>query len=133
MSPIRTVAVLTAFTLAAAGAALAQSAAPRPAPSRTPHALAGKAECLTCHGPGANEHVKSVPAAHRFANAACAACHRPAETMPPSSEHAFDAAHARCGVCHVAGTRTGAKVPPASHAAYHASVCQMCHQQAPRG
>lgn len=130
---IRTIAILTAFTLAGAGAALAQAAATRPAPSRTPHPVAGRAECLTCHGPGSTEHVTSVPATHRFANAVCATCHRPADTMPPGSAHALDGAHARCSVCHVAGSPTHAKPLPASHAAYHASVCQMCHQQAARG
>lgn len=132
MRLIRSVAALTALTLAGAGAAMAQAPSRRP-PARTPHALAGKADCLSCHGPGANQHIKSVPAAHRFANATCATCHRPAETMPPSSRHALDAAHARCAVCHVAGSPTGAKARPASHATYHASLCQMCHQQAPPG
>ena len=133
MSSIRTAAILTAFTLAAAGSALAQAAATRTTPSRTPHAVAGKADCLSCHGPGANENVKSVPEAHRFANAVCATCHRPAERMPPGSQHAMDPAHTRCVVCHVANNRLGAKTPPASHTAYRATVCQMCHQQAARG
>lgn len=127
-------AVATAMlTLGAAGAALAQAQAPARTPaSRTPHATAGKADCLSCHAAGANEHISSVPAAHRYANAACVACHRLAERMPPGSEHAMDAAHTRCATCHVAGSPTGAKAIPATHAEYHASLCQVCHQAAAR-
>ena len=129
MSMFRTAAVLAALTLALAGAAAAQAASQKPAP-RTPHPVAGRAECLSCHGPGAKEHVTSVPAAHRYGNAACAACHRPAATMPPHSTHAMDAAHTRCAVCHVANSRVNAKAPPASHAAYDGSTCVMCHEGA---
>ncbi len=127
MSLFRTAAVLAALTLAGAGAATAQGGAAKPAP-RTPHALAGKADCLSCHGQGANTHVTSVPAAHKYANGACAACHRVAATLPPSSTHAMDAAHTRCAVCHVANNRVNAKTPPQSHAAYDASTCSVCHQ-----
>ena len=132
MSLIRTAAILAALTLAGVSTVMAQ-ATPRPQPTRTPHLTADKADCLSCHGPAANEHITSVPAAHRFANAACLACHRPAQTMPPNSEHAMDAAHARCAVCHVAGSPTHAKPVPASHASYHPSICQTCHQPAQPG
>jgi hypothetical protein len=128
MSLIRTAVVLSALTLAGAGAAAAQ-AARRPSP-RMPHPLAGKAECLSCHAADAGKHVVSVPATHHFANTACQACHRLADTMPPSPTHAMDAAHTRCAVCHVANSRVGAKAPPASHASYDATVCVMCHQAA---
>jgi hypothetical protein len=133
MRPIRTAAVLVALTLAGAGAAMAQAGAAQPKAARTPHPVAGRADCLSCHGPAANGHVRHVPAAHRFANAACATCHRPAERMPPGSRHAMDAAHTRCVVCHVANNRLSAKTPPASHARYDASVCKMCHESAARG
>jgi hypothetical protein len=133
MSLIRTFAVLAALALAVAGAAIAQ-VTPRPQASRTPHQTAGKDDCLSCHGAVANEHIPSVPAAHRYANAACVPCHRLAATMPSNSEHAIDAAHARCAACHVAGSPTHARPIPASHANRHASICQMCHQAAaPRG
>ena len=133
MRLIRTVAVLAAFTLAGAGAALAQAATARPPASRTPHPTTGaKADCLSCHGPAANAHIQSVPADHHYANTACVACHRAAATMPSNSQHAMDAAHARCAVCHVAGSPTNAKPVPASHAAYHASICGNCHGAAPR-
>jgi len=130
MRRIRTAALLTAFILAGAGAAMAQAVAAQPKAPLTPHPVAGRAECLSCHGSAGNGHVKHVPAAHHFANAACAACHRPAEKMPPNSTHAMDAAHTRCVVCHVANNRLGAKVPPASHSGYDASVCRMCHESA---
>jgi hypothetical protein len=133
MRPIRTVAAVAALTLAGAGAALAQAAA-RPQAARTPHPVAGRSDCLSCHGNDANEHVTDVPAAHRFANAACATCHRPAQAMPPASRHAMDAAHTRCAVCHVADSPTGAKpIPDSTHATRHASTCVMCHDQAPPG
>ncbi len=127
MSLLRTAAVLAALTLAGAGAAAAQGGAAKPAP-RTPHALAGKADCLSCHATGANARITSVPAAHKYPNTMCAACHRVAATLPPSSAHAMDAAHTRCAVCHVANNRVNAKVPPASHGAYDASTCKMCHE-----
>ncbi len=132
MKPIRTMAFLTAVTLVGAGAAMAQAAG-RPPAARTPHPTAGKADCLSCHGPAANEHIHSVPAAHHYANAACLGCHRLAATMPANSRHAMDAAHTRCSVCHVTGSPTHAKPAPASHASYHPSTCQVCHQQAPPG
>jgi hypothetical protein len=132
MSLSRTLFLVITLGLAGATTAIAQAANRQPA-ARTPHLTAGeRADCLSCHAQGANEHITAVPAAHRYANAACVACHRPAETMPPSSQHPMDAAHARCAACHVAGNRTGAKPAPASHD-HHASTCQICHQAAPLG
>lgn len=129
MRLIRTVALLTACTLAGAGAALAQAATARA--SRTPHPTTGTmAECLRCHGPDANEHIQSVPDEHHYANDECVRCHRPAAAMPTNSEHPMDAAHARCAVCHVAGSPTNATPIPAGHV-YHASTCTMCHVSAP--
>ncbi len=130
MKLIRTMALLTAVTLAGAGAAMAQAAAARPAPPRTPHPTAGKADCLSCHGPTATVQVQKTPAEHHYASPACLACHRLAPTMPPGSRHAMDAAHTRCGVCHVAGSPTHAKPVPASHTRRNGTTCQMCHQQA---
>jgi hypothetical protein len=131
MSLVRTVVALTALALAGAGAAVAQAAGPKPAP-RSPHPIAGRAACLSCHGAGANAHVTSVPASHHYADAACAACHHPAATQPPRATHALDAMHARCRVCHVVNSRVkGAMAPPASHAAYDVSTCQMCHEGPP--
>jgi hypothetical protein len=127
MSLVRTVAFLTAITFAGAGAAAAQVAGPKAAP-RMPHPAAGHAECLGCHGAGANAHVVSVPASHHYAVAACAACHHPADTLPTPVPHALDAMHATCRMCHVANSpMKGASAPPASHAAYDAATCQMCH------
>jgi len=130
MKLIRTMALLTAVTLTGAGAAMAQAAASRPTPPRTPHPTAGKADCLSCHAPSASAEVRKTPAMHHYASPACLGCHRLAAVMPTGSKHAMDAAHARCAVCHVAGSPTHAAPPPVSHASYHASTCQVCHQQA---
>jgi len=108
----------------AAGTAMAQQRPPAP---RMPHPAAGKEQCLTCHGAGANEHITAVPANHHYAATACAMCHRPADTMPPASSHAMDDAHVECATCHVAGGASADHVPPASHAGYHASICRNCH------
>jgi len=132
---VRTQLALTAlFLLCGAGAGTAQQQ-PRPQPPRIPHAAAGKEQCLTCHGPGANEHITSQPAAHRYAATTCAMCHRPAETMPPAPTHAMDDAHAACASCHVADGAAAEHVPPTSHASYHASICRDCHvaRQPPPG
>lgn len=128
---LRTAALVTALSAACAGTLMAQAAA-RPRAARTPHRTLNKDDCLSCHRRGANEHVTPVPAEqHDFANGSCVACHRLAATLPSRSEHAFDAAHARCAVCHVAGSPTGAQAIPATHANYHATLCVMCHE--PRG
>ena len=139
MKLIRSMALLAAVTLLGAGAAMAQAAAPPATPpatpkpaSRTPHPTAGKTDCLSCHGLAGAEHISRVPAAHQYANAACLMCHRIATTMPTDSKHAMDAPHTRCAMCHVEGSPTGAKPMPAtSHAGRDASICTMCHQQAP--
>jgi hypothetical protein len=132
MSLIRTVAVLAGLTLAGVGTAAAQGAA-HPAP-RMPHPTAGKTECLSCHAADAGKHVVAVPASHHYTIAACRACHRLADTMPPAAAHALDEAHTNCTSCHVENNQVGAKTPPASHASYDPSVCVMCHEAAaPKG
>lgn len=131
MNRLRIMLGLTALALTVgAGVAHGQQATQRPAPPRMLHPAAGKADCLSCHGPGANQHIKSTPAAHRYQNAACAMCHRPVETAPPASRHVFDDAHAACRTCHVADSPSGAKAPPAWHETFDVSICQMCHQPA---
>jgi hypothetical protein len=132
MKLIRTATLSVAITLALAGAAMAQAAG-RPAPPRTPHPTAGKTDCLSCHGPTATAQVQKTPPEHKYASPACLACHRLAAVMPPPSTHAMDAAHARCGVCHVVGSPTHAKPVPASHTRRNGTTCQMCHQQAAAG
>jgi hypothetical protein len=130
----RTTFALVTLALVGAGAAAAQQAAPaRTPPPRMLHAAAGKTECLTCHGPGANEHIKSAPAAHKFGNQACPMCHRPSEHVPPTAAHAFTEATASCRTCHVANSPAGAKAPPASHENFHISICPICHQPAQGG
>jgi hypothetical protein len=125
------IAALAAAVLAggSAGVLAAQqpAAARNPAP-RMMHAAAGRTECLSCHGPGVNDKIKSTPASHHFQNSACVLCHRPADRLPPSSVHPFSEATADCRSCHNASAPGGAKTPPASHANFHLSLCPMCHQ-----
>lgn len=129
MRRIRTYAVLLALTVGVTALAAAQSAAPRPQMARTPHRTLGKEDCLSCHAAGANEHVADVPAtAHSFTNATCLRCHRLNTALPSRSQHAFDAAHTRCAVCHVAGNTVNAQPTPANHSGRHASTCAMCHE-----
>lgn len=133
MSMTPRVLALTALMLGCGLGAAAQQ--PPAGPPRMPHAAAGKDQCLTCHAAGANEHITSAPATHRYPATMCARCHRPAETMPPTARHAMDDAHATCATCHVAGGTAAEHLPPASHAAYHPSICRACHeaQAAPPG
>jgi hypothetical protein len=125
MNLIRRALLPSALALACGAAALA--AQERPQPPRMPHPAAGHEQCLTCHGPAANEHIKSTPANHHYAATACAMCHRAAERMPPAVSHPLDDAHATCATCHVAGGAAASHLPPASHATYHASICKDCH------
>jgi len=132
MKLTRTFAFVAALTLVGAGGLMAQQT-PRPRAPRTPHATAGKEECLTCHGPAAREHVTSIPEGHNYENRRCLGCHRLTATLPPSSQHESDARHARCAACHREGGPAGAKPTPASHASYDASLCSLCHASAPAG
>jgi hypothetical protein len=109
-------------------------------PPQMLHPAAGKTDCLSCHGAGANAHITSVPASHHFANGACGMCHKPATATPPAIKHAVDDAHANCRQCHVqpaAGATTSvaapsgtppAPAPPASHQTFDVSVCRLCHE-----
>ena len=123
----RTAAAVIALALCSAATALAQGQTKTPA--RMPHRTLNKTDCLSCHGAGANAHVVSVPASqHSYPNTMCARCHRPAAEMPSRSQHPFDAAHARCAVCHVTGNTVNAQPVPADHANRHATTCVMCHE-----
>lgn len=127
MRTLQTIAVLAVLAVAGAGSAAAQAGGAA-TPPKVPHPVAGRADCLSCHGAGVKPHVVSVPADHHYASAACAMCHHPADTMPTPVPHALDAMHAQCRMCHVANSPfKGASAPPASHAAYDISTCQMCH------
>jgi hypothetical protein len=145
MSLVRAAVTLAALaSLAGVGVAPAQQAAPKRPPQML-HPVAGKADCLSCHGKGANEHITSVPAAHTFANGACGMCHKPIAAAPKTILHAVDDAHADCRTCHPqaaegapapAPTPQGAPAapaPPASHANFHGSTCRLCHQPAAAG
>ena len=128
MKAMRISLTVAALLVGVAALAAAQDAPARRTAPRMPHPAAGKADCLSCHAPNANAHIRSTPAAHRFANGACAMCHRPMDKTPPNAAHAFNAAHAACATCHAPNSTTGAKAPPAWHASYDVAICSMCHQ-----
>lgn len=111
-------------------------------PPQMLHPAAGKTDCLSCHGAGANAHITSAPASHHFANGACGMCHKPSAASPPAIKHAVDDAHANCRQCHVqpaAGATTSvaapsgataAPAPPVSHQNFDVSTCRLCHSPA---
>jgi hypothetical protein len=128
MNAIRTSLAVAVLLVGAAAAAAAQAAPARTPPPRMPHPAAGKADCLSCHAPNANAHIRSTPAAHRFANGACAMCHHPMDKAPPNAPHPFGEAQAVCLTCHAPNSPSGAKAPPDWHASYDVAICAMCHQ-----
>jgi hypothetical protein len=130
--------LLAALSFLAGGSAAAQQAPRRP--PQMLHPAAGKQDCLSCHGRGANEHITSVPAAHAYGNGACGMCHKPIAATPPAAKHAFDDVHGDCRKCHAqAADSTAATAPqpgaapssPATHANFHVSTCRLCHEAAP--
>ena len=129
MRLIRVLAVLAALVMVPAAAALAQdSTTTRPRAPRTPHRTINKDDCLGCHQQGNPQQVTAVPAEHDYPNERCLRCHRAAETMPTQSQHAFDATHAQCAECHVAGNTVNAQPIPANHEGRTAAKCVMCHE-----
>lgn len=126
MKQVRIVLTVLALTVGASVSTRAQAA--RTPPPRVPHPAAGKADCLSCHAPNANAHIRSTPTAHHFANGACAMCHRPLDKTPPNAAHPFNEAHAACVTCHAPNSTTGAKAPPDWHATYDVAICALCHQ-----
>ncbi len=153
MSPVRTALAVVGLAALAGVSAASGQAAPK-APPRMLHPVAGKQDCLSCHGAGANAHVTSVPATHRFANSACGMCHKPSAETPPAIRHAVDEAHADCRKCHVApAAASGAAAAPAnppaaapapgaapsppsappSHATFDGATCRLCHEPAATG
>jgi mono/diheme cytochrome c family protein len=108
-----------------------------------PHSLEGRADCLTCHGPGG---VRPVPADHtNRASTTCTGCHKPApgpvSTGPvstpaasapapvagPGIPHSLDGFD-NCVSCH---GPNGVRPFPASHAGRGNDTCAACHSLAP--
>ncbi len=124
-----------ALSLGGFRVAVGQQAAPHGPPPML-HPVAGKQDCLSCHGTGANAHIVSVPASHHFANGACGMCHKPIAATPPAAKHALDDTHANCRACHVPAVEGAtpapgaAPAPPASHATFDVSTCRLCHEAA---
>jgi len=130
MRLVRVLTVFAALALFPAAAARAQdsTAAARPRAPRAPHRTDNRPDCLQCHRQGNTEQVKAMPAEHDYPVERCARCHRPAENLPPGSRHAFDADHADCLHCHVAGNTVDARPAPDSHSRYTPALCAKCHE-----
>jgi hypothetical protein len=135
MRPVRTALAFAAFAgMVGLTPVRAQQAARTP--PRMLHPAAGKQDCLSCHGHGANEHITSMPAAHSYGNGACAMCHRPIAATPKDIPHEVGEARADCRRCHAQAVERvtpapgAGQAPPASHAAFHVSTCVLCHQRA---
>jgi len=132
MNPIRAVVALGAVA-GWLGTAPARAQQATHTPPQMLHPAAGKQDCLSCHGRGANEHITSIPASHTFGNSACTMCHKPSAAVPKDIPHEVGEARADCRKCHVQGAAAGAAPavsPPASHARFDGSTCRLCHQSA---
>ena len=126
----RSALALALVTFGVVDLARAQQASPARRAPQMLHPAAGKEACLDCHRPGANEHIKSTPANHSFANLACPMCHRAGPAQPPNIPHETGEAFADCRMCHAADGPPGIPVPPESHAGFHVSICRTCHTAA---
>lgn len=121
--------VLAVVTLAV----VVNAAQAQQSPPKTPHPIAGKEQCLSCHAANANRNIRSQPATHRFPATMCVGCHPAVTTRPPAVPHALGTSFTQCRTCHKANGPQGAKRPPASHARYAVAICGMCHTPRPAG
>jgi hypothetical protein len=112
---------------AVALAVLVAAAHAQQTPPRTPHPVAGKERCLSCHAANANRNIRSQPATHQFPATSCVGCHQVVANRPPAVPHALAASYAQCRTCHKAGGPQGVRMPPASHARYNVAICSVCH------
>jgi nitrate/TMAO reductase-like tetraheme cytochrome c subunit len=109
------------------------------------HNVAGRTQCLGCHGTGA-VGVSQIPQFHKdygFGNDKCLVCHKsavaiatptpsPSPTAAPAAggPRRIPASHAGrtgCVVCHAQGIANAPKFP-ASHANRTDDTCKQCHQ-----
>ncbi|MGB8646937.1 MAG: NapC/NirT family cytochrome c [Anaerolineae bacterium] len=113
-------------------------------PPSIPHDLAGRNECLGCHGSGMAS-VPQVPQFHKdyqFPNTGCLNCHKsgPAtQSTPvagatptasaggPPNQPADHAGRTVCLACHQTGVG-GAPTAPADHAGRTDDTCTACHK-----
>lgn len=106
---------------------------PRPAP--VPHDLAGRADCLMCHGVGAMDAVTEVPASHaERASETCLWCHAtdsPLLTVDPAQIPHGVAGRDDCLMCHAVGAMEPVTDVPANHEGRESIHCRMCHHPAP--
>jgi hypothetical protein len=125
---------LVGFGVGLAGLGIAQPAQAQAAkkPPVIAHDVAGRTECLMCHG-GTMEGMKAVPANHKGrVNSQCLMCHAkdsPMQTAtPPAITHDL-AGRDQCMMCH-GGTMEGMKAAPASHKGWDVKDCTLCHATA---
>jgi len=100
---------------------LIPTAVPRSPMLAIPHEIAGKDQCLACHGtlgvaPAPDDHMGRE-------NEACQACHVPSDIESPTVPHSTEAED-RCLICHSAG---GWVPYAADHASRVESQCLLCH------
>jgi formate dehydrogenase gamma subunit len=98
------------------------------------HEIAGKEQCLTCHGP---KGISPMPSNHEGRpQESCLVCHKPGPTPTPGAAklssgtpgaipHALEGKD-KCDMCH-AGTGS-LKPVPADHAGRANSTCTACHK-----
>lgn len=116
VGPLFCLVMLTASPARAQEAPAASSSSPGPAvpdgePSLVPHTLAGRADCLSCHGP-AGAHPFPVDHARR-SNKTCTACHISTRSTGGGARDKRTSPHVTnnyCLACH--GTPTAAMVLP---------------------
>ena len=112
-------------------AAVVNAAQAQQRPPKTPHPVARKEQCLSCHAANANLNIHSQPATHKFPASTCLGCHPAVTSRAPAVPHALGTAFAQCRTCHKASGPQGANQPPASHAQYSVAICSMCHSLRP--
>ena len=100
-------------------------------PMAVPHDLAGRADCLMCHAPGAFEGVPGVPPSHAGrASETCLWCHATDSPMLTDSAGAVPhelAGREDCLMCHAAGAMEVVPDAPADHEGRGDQYCTLCH------
>ena len=104
-----------------------------------PHGVAGREDCLLCHGEGIGGGQKVLADHAGRENDTCQLCHEPpaaeeapalapSPTAPALGELPHEVAGREdCLMCHEEGIAGGQKVP-ADHAGRENDTCQLCHE-----
>ncbi len=99
-------------------------------PKPTPHDLAGRENCLMCHG-GAMQGLPAMPTeTHKGRdNATCQLCHAadsPVQKADPEPISHELAGREQCMACHGV-TMQGIPAAPPSHKGWDVKTCTVCH------